>query len=70
MVDGSGASFGRASYMGSQVATVPFSQLKGGGLLTAAGPLRPNSAALGAAGLLIGRGAAPDDRAVGKVITS
>lgn len=37
-----------------KVATVPFSQLKGGGLLTAAGPLRPNSAALGTAGLLIG----------------
>ena len=36
-----------------QVAAVPFSQLKGGGLLTAAGPLRPNTAA----GLLIGRAA-------------
>ena len=41
-----------------QVAAVPFSQLKGGGLLTAAGPLRPNTAALGTAGLLIGRAAA------------
>lgn len=37
-----------------EVAAVPFSQLKGGGLLTAAGPLRPNTAALGTAGLLIG----------------
>ena len=52
-----------------QVAAVPFSQLKGGGLLTAAGPLRPNTAALGTAGLLIGRAAAsnpfPNDRSVG-----